>query len=67
VAAKREETRLVGVIDGALPGMDVEPSASQLQGVTVVVAHLEFGPFADPQIDVNSPADVATPDNNESL
>ncbi len=60
VARKREEYRLVGVVDGALPGMEVEPAASQIQGATVVVAHLEYGELPPPQPDANSIGDVVT-------
>ncbi len=64
---KRDETRLVGVIDAALPGMEIEPTASQHQGATVVIAHLAYGPLATPRPDANSPADVLSPaQNNES-
>ncbi len=60
LSAEREETRLVGVIDEAVPGMEILPEASQRKGVTVVIAHLNYGPLAPPQPDVNSPADVVT-------
>ncbi|TWU22598.1 hypothetical protein [Bythopirellula polymerisocia] len=60
MASRREEYRLVGIIDGALPGMEVEPAASQLQGATVVVAHLAFGELPTPQPDANSSGDVIT-------
>ncbi|MDZ4657190.1 MAG: hypothetical protein SH868_06375 [Bythopirellula sp.] len=60
LSKEREETRLVGVIDEAVPGMEILPEASQRKGVTVVIAHLEYGPLATRQPDVNSPADVVT-------
>jgi hypothetical protein len=60
LSAKREETRLVGVIDETVPGMEILPAASQRKGVTVVIAHLEYGPPAPPQPDVNSPGDIVT-------
>jgi hypothetical protein len=58
-AAKQEmfpigETRLVGRIDTVLPGMAVEPGASQSRGAVLVVAHLEHPPLPVPQPDVNS-------------
>jgi hypothetical protein len=68
LAARREETRLVGVIDEALPGMEILPEASQRKGATVVVAHLQYGALADMLPDVNSPADVVTQaQSDESL
>ncbi len=67
LAMRRTETRLVGVIDEGLPGMDVSPAASQQKGATVVVAHLEYGPLAASRPDVNSPADVVMQiENDES-
>lgn len=59
VRTDREEYRLVAVIDDPLPGMQIEPVASQVQGATVVVAHLDYGPLGDPAPDVNSAQDVA--------
>jgi hypothetical protein len=66
---RREETRLIAVIDEALPGMNVTPEASQHTGATVVVAHLTYGKLPTPQPDVNSAADVFRPseDNAEPL
>ena len=61
LSARREETRLVGVIDEALPGMSVTPVASQHTGATVVVSHLNYGKLPVPQPDVNSVADVLHP------
>ena len=65
LSAQREETRLVGVIDEAVPGMEIEPEASQRKGATVVIAHLAYGPLATPQPDVNSPADIVTSTEND--
>ena len=69
LGSQREETRLVAVVDGALPGMNVTPEASQRAGATVVIAHLAFGPGPAAQPDVNSPADVIAvkTDNPEPL
>jgi hypothetical protein len=61
----RDEVRLVGVIDAALPGMEVSPEASQRQGATVVIAHLSFGPLPEARPDVNSPSDVVALDSTE--
>jgi hypothetical protein len=69
LATRREETRLVAVIDEALPGMNVIPEASQHAGATVVVAHLNYGKLPTPQPDVNNAADVFHPseENPEPL
>jgi hypothetical protein len=68
-ASRREETRLVAVVDDVLPGMNVDPAASQRSGATVVIAHLAYGNMPASRPDVNSPDDVvtATEDNEESL
>ena len=55
---RREEYRMVGRIDNVLPGVEISPSASQVQGTTVVLAHLRFGETARPLPDVNSRGDV---------
>ncbi len=60
MANQREEFRLVGIVDGALPGLEAEPDASQIQGATVVVAHLAFGEMPKPKPDANSLSDVVT-------
>lgn len=62
--ARREEYRLVGQIDQVLPGTEVAPTASQVQGVTIVLAHLAYGdpPLARP--DANSRGDVKTTTSN---
>jgi len=54
----RETYRLVAVIDQVLPGSEVSPSASQIQGATVVLAHLQYAAPEPPQPDTNSRADV---------
>lgn len=58
VSSRREEYRVVGLIDDVLPGTQVAPAASQIVGTTVVLAHLEFGPLSESQPDVNSRSDV---------
>lgn len=65
VGSHRDEVRLVGIIDESLPGMEVSPEASQRQGATVVIAHLSFGPLAEPRPDMNSPSDVPAIDTTE--
>ncbi len=56
--ARREEYRLVGRIDGLMPGVEVTPAASQVQGATIVVAHLRFGDLPRAHPDANSRKDV---------
>ena len=62
--ARQEEYRLVGQIDEVLPGAEAAPAASQIQGLTVVLAHLAYGdqPLAQP--DANSRGDVKTTTTN---
>jgi len=55
---QQEEYRLVALIDNVMPGTKVAPAASQIQGATVVLAHLKFGELPSPVPDVNSIADV---------
>lgn len=52
------EKRLVARIDEVLPGETVSPVASQVRGATLVVAHLEYAPLADPVPDRNTAASV---------
>lgn len=54
----REEVRLVGVVDGVLPGAETSPSTSQIQGATVVLAHLKYVAPPAPRPDVNNRSDV---------
>jgi len=54
----RETYRLVGIVDQLLPGTEVSPAASQIQGATVVLAHLEYDAAVEPQPDTNSRSDV---------
>ncbi|NOZ38960.1 MAG: hypothetical protein GXP24_01880 [Planctomycetes bacterium] len=58
VEYRRDECRVVGLIDQVLPGSTVSPAASQIVGATVVLAHLEFGNLSRPEPDVNSRSDV---------
>ncbi|RIK73534.1 MAG: hypothetical protein DCC67_17800 [Planctomycetota bacterium] len=55
----QEEYRLVARIDEVLPGAVASPAASQQAGATVVLAHLRRGDAAFPELDLNSPSDVA--------
>lgn len=52
------EKRLVGRIDEVLAGQKIEPAASQVKGGVLVVAHLEYGPRAEPKPDLNTSRDV---------
>lgn len=52
------EVRLVARIDEILPGQEITPSASQVRGATLVVAHLEYGKLPEPQRDDNVRQDV---------
>ena len=54
----RETYRLVGIVDQLLPGTEVAPAASQIQGATVVLAHLKYAAPEQPQPDTNSRSDV---------
>jgi len=50
-------TRMVARIDQSMPDLSVVPSANQLVAQTVVVAHLNYPPFADRQPDDNLETD----------
>jgi hypothetical protein len=52
------EIRLIGWCDEEVPGLDVRPAAPQARHYNVVVAHLHYAPFPDPQPDRNTRADV---------
>ena len=58
LGSRRDETRVVGWIDQVLPGTEVSPSASQIIGATVVLAHINYGELPRPEPDVNSRSDV---------
>lgn len=58
LSSRRDEYRVVGLIDQVLPGTQVSPAASQIIGSTVVLAHLDFGPLPTAKPDVNSSSDV---------
>lgn len=45
----RGEVRLVAWSPVAMPGRTVEPAVDRERGVTVVVAHLQYGPVPDPE------------------
>jgi hypothetical protein len=52
------ETRFVARIDELLPGQTITPAASQVQGATLVVAHLEYPQLTPPRPDVNTRYDI---------
>jgi hypothetical protein len=56
------ETRLVGRVDEVQPGQSISPSASQVRGATLVVAHLQYAPPPAPKKDVNTKQDVKETD-----
>jgi hypothetical protein len=52
------ETRLVARFDEVLPGEAITPSASQVRGGTLVVAHLRYAPLPTPEKDTNTRQDI---------
>jgi len=64
------DTRLIGWVDQDLPGMRVEPAASQTRRAAVVVAHLEEGarPIARPDANISTlPVETLKEDEDEFL
>jgi hypothetical protein len=59
------ETRLVARVDEVMPGEEITPSASQVRGAALVVAHLEYAPLAAPKRDVNTRMDVKAAEQTE--
>jgi len=53
-----EEVRMIAVVEEMMPGMEVSPRASQLQGATVLVAHLKSGELPAIATDLNSLSDI---------
>jgi len=51
-------SRLVGRIDGSIPGMQITPASQQLAAQTIVLAHLTVEPLPLPVIDVNLISDL---------
>ncbi len=61
------EVRLIGLIPQLLPGITVEPAASQPpRGATLVVAYLKEPLLPEPRPDVNSRGDIASGRDNFS-
>jgi len=59
------ERRLVARIDEVLPGETITPTASQVEGGVLVVAHLDYGPLVEPQPDRNTRGDVKLKEMDE--
>ncbi len=57
------ETRLVARCDEVLPGETITPTASQVRGATLVIAHLAYAPPPAPEKDVNTRYDIKATDN----
>jgi hypothetical protein len=56
---EKGEVRLVARVDDVLPGETITPSASQVRGATLVVAHLKYAsPPDQPRPDLNTRRDV---------
>ncbi|MFK8113238.1 MAG: hypothetical protein AB8B91_13600 [Rubripirellula sp.] len=51
-------TRLVGRIDGSVPGITITPDANQTIAQTIVLAHLKHAPIPEPQVDMNLVRDL---------
>jgi len=62
---RRDEYRVVGLIDQVLPGTQIAPAASQIVGTTVVLAHLQYGDLPRPEPDTNSRSDIQEIKNAE--
>jgi hypothetical protein len=55
------ETRLIALIDEPLPGIEIDPAASQRgRGATLVISHMESPPLAAPRPDANCRRDIIT-------
>jgi hypothetical protein len=58
---ERGEVRLIGLIENTLPGMHVDPAASQSgKGATLVVANLELPKLTPPMPDKNTHRDIVS-------
>ena len=54
------DMRLLARIDKPLPGLTIDPAASQVRSSTVVIAHLTFGPPETPFGDANAPIQIGS-------
>jgi hypothetical protein len=52
------ELRLVARFDEVLPGESISPSAAQVRGATLVVAHLRYAPLQTPDKDANTRQEI---------
>ncbi len=59
------ETRLVARVDELLPGEAITPSASQVRGATLVVAHLRYAPLPTPERDRNTKQEIKSTEQSE--
>jgi hypothetical protein len=57
-AIPRGSTRLIGRIEGSLPGMTISPNANQRASQTIVLAHLQHPPLPTATVDVNLIGDL---------
>ena len=57
------ETRLVARVDEVLPGETITPTASQVRGATLVVAHLKYANLPEPEKDRNTRRDIKATDD----
>lgn len=60
------ETRLVARVDTILPGQQIAPTAAQVRGATLVVAHLDYGKFDAPSPDSNTKQDIKIKTENDN-
>jgi hypothetical protein len=65
------EMRLVARFDEILPGEAISPSASQIRGATLVVAHLHYAPLQQPEKDANTRQEIKAteekPEDNQPI
>jgi hypothetical protein len=65
------ETRLVARVDEVMPGQTITPTASQVRGATLVIAHLQYAPSPPPRKDLNTrrdfKADTDEPEEDEPV
>jgi hypothetical protein len=60
------EARLVARVDEVLAGETITPSASQVRGTTLVVAHLEYAPPEPPRPDLNTRQEIKVAADEDS-
>jgi hypothetical protein len=56
------EMRLVARVDEVMPGQSITPSASQIRGAAIVVAHLQYAPLPSPRKDTNTRQEIKATD-----